>query len=61
MAGVKKVVVRMVFLIREVERLAEKYYNVKLCLPGSPRHKKAGLDKDRALLLAWQKRKGGET
>jgi hypothetical protein len=51
----------MVFLIREIERLAQKYYNVKLCLPGSPRHKKAGLDKDRALLLAWQKRKGGES
>jgi len=51
----------MVFLIREVKRLVEKYYNVKLCLPGSPRHKKAGLEKDRALLLAWQKRKGGES
>jgi len=50
----------MVFLFREVERLAQKYYNLKLCLPGSPRHKKAGLDKDHALVLAWQKRKGGE-
>jgi len=55
--GVLKKVVKMVFLERERERLMQEYRSMSVFLPGSSRHKKAGLDEKHALILAWDKRK----
>jgi len=53
---VLKKVVKLVFLERERERLMQEYRSMSVFLPGSSRHRKAGLDDKHALILAWDRK-----
>ena len=58
--GVLKKVIKLVFLERERERLMQKYRSMSIFLPGSSRHRKAGLDEKHALVLAWERKRREE-
>jgi len=60
MVAVKKYIVRLVFLVREFEKIYPRYVNITVAMPGSKVHKAHGLGDDKALIKAWGPKKGGE-
>jgi hypothetical protein len=56
MVRVKTSVVRLEYLITELNELLRRYRNVRICWPGSKIHSKLGLSNEVILLRAWEKR-----
>jgi hypothetical protein len=53
---VKTSVVRLEYLITELNELLRRYRNVRICWPGSKIHQRLGLSSEVILLRAWEKR-----
>jgi len=55
MVHVAKRVVDVAKWLEEIRRLSERYRNVTVSFPGSNRHKRHGLNRYQALVLAWDR------
>ena len=60
MVHVSKDIVNVNSWPEEVRRLAERFRNITVSLPGSLRHKRHRLTQDEALVSAWDRIKKGK-